>query len=536
MDTDTSRTATVKKKRISISNVAALLMAASFAGQLLGFLRTKLVNSNFPISGPHSTDAYFAAFNVPDLLFFTVAAGALGVAFIPVLSDRMHRGDRKGVWELSNSIMNFLAIIMFAVGVIMVVFAQPLIKYIVAPGLSPDQLHTAANIMRLLAFNPLLFTISGILTSVQQTMGRFFFYAIAPLFYNLSIIASIYIFKGNVGLVGLGIGALIGAVLQLVIVMAGLWKLGYQWYPKIKWGSHDFNTVLKNLPPRSLDQGMDQVESIVETHIASGLGSGNITVYNNAFILSTAPILLLGTAISTAAFPRLTARLSQNRPDLFRKDFLMVVKAMIWIAAPVVVVGFFCRGYLARLIYAKGNFQIATVFEFLTAAIFFRILYSIISRWFYAQKDTRTPLIVSVFTIGLNVFLAVSLSRPNEYGVSGLAFAQSIVAFIEVLILSTIMLIRDHKLFDAHFWGGVLRIVSVTGFSVLAGFIMISIFPFEISDRGIITLGGKLLLISAVTFAVHIGISILFDLEEVRPIVRRARKILLSPLKINLQA
>src|SRR5579884_1416839 len=137
-----------RKKRVSLGNAAVLLIATSFLGQLLGFLRTKLVNSNFPTVGPHSTDAYFAAFNIPDFFFFTLAAGALGVAFMPVLSDRLYKGDRRGVWELSNSLMNLLAILMAVVGLIMIIFAVPLIKYVVAPGLSPTQLHTAANIMR----------------------------------------------------------------------------------------------------------------------------------------------------------------------------------------------------------------------------------------------------------------------------------------------------------------------------------------------------------------------------------------------------
>ncbi|HTB49034.1 MAG TPA: murein biosynthesis integral membrane protein MurJ [Verrucomicrobiae bacterium] len=523
-----------KKKRISIGNVAALLIATSFTGQLLGFLRTKLVNANFPTIGPHSTDAYFAAFNIPDFFFFTLAAGALGVAFMPVLSDRLHKGDRKGVWELSASLMNLLAIIMAVVAVIMLVFAKPLIRHVVAPGLSPPQLETAATIMRLLAFNPLLFTLSGVLTSVQQTLGRFFFYAIAPLFYNMSIIISIFVFKHNIGLVGLGVGALVGAVVQLLVVICGLWKTGFHWHPHIAWRAEGFHTILRNLPPRSLDQGVDQVENIVETHIASGLGAGNITYYNNAFILSTAPILLIGTAISTAAFPRLNTRLSQGRPDLFRRDFLMVLRAMIWISAPLVVICYFTRGYLARLIYTHGNQQIATIFGFLCLAIFFRILYSIISRWFYAQKDTRTPLIVSLFVIALNVVLAVTLARPSAYGVSGLALAQSIVAMTEVFILSVIMLLRDHRLFDAAFWGGVWRIISVTGFSVVAGFIMISLYPLGANDRGVLTLGSKLLIIATVTFGVHIAVSALFGLEEVRPLFQKVRQLALKPIKVDL--
>ena len=179
------------KKRIPLANVAILLIMAAFIGQLLGFLRTKLVNANFPRIGPDSTDAYFAAFNIPDFFFYTIAAGVLGVAFIPVLSDRLARNDRKGMWEISSSLLNLLTIIMGLVGVVIFVFAEPLIHHIVAPKLAGEQLDNAVFIMRCLALNPLLFTISGILTAVQQTLGRFFFYAIAPLFYNLAIIASI---------------------------------------------------------------------------------------------------------------------------------------------------------------------------------------------------------------------------------------------------------------------------------------------------------------------------------------------------------
>ena len=523
------------KKRVllNIGNVAFLLVGTAMAGQILGFLRTKLVNANFPATGPHSTDAYFAAFSIPDFFFFTLAAGALGVAFMPVLADHLQNNDRKGVWELSTSLLNLLAIIMFGVGVFMLIFAPWLIKHVVAPNLDPIQLHNAVTIMRFLSFNPLLFTISGVITSVQQTMGRFFFYAIAPLFYNASIILSIFIFKGNLGLIGLGVGAFIGAILQLLIVLVGSTKLNFHYHRRIDWHSKDFQMILRNLPPRSLDQGIDQFNSVVETHIASSIGRGFITYYNNAFTLSTAPILLVGTAISTAAFPRLNQRLSQGRPDLFRRDFLMILRAMIWVSAPLVVVCFFARGYLSRLIFSRDNLEIANIFGFLTVAIFFRILYSIISRWFYAQKDTKTPLLVSIFTIALNVFLAYTLSHRNAYGVEGLALAQSIVAAVEVFILSIIMVVRDHKLFDRVFWGGVVRIISVTGFSVVAGFIVVSFYPLGANDRGILTLGSKLFLIAAVTFGVHIAISALFGLEEVRPLFRRARKFALGTIKFN---
>jgi putative peptidoglycan lipid II flippase len=520
------------KKRIPLANVALLLIVAALISQVLGFLRTKLINANFELTGPHSTDAYFAAFTIPDFFFYTLAAGALGVAFIPILSDRLAKNDRKGMWEISSSLLNLLTIIMAAVGVIIFVFAEPLIHHIVAPKLAGEQLENAVFIMRCLALNPLLFTISGVLTAAQQTLGRFFFYAIAPLFYNLSIIASIYLFNDTgLGLKALGIGALIGGILQLLVVLVGLIGTRFTWRPKIMWRSSDFKTVLHQLPPRSLDQGMDQVQTIVETNLANRLGTGVVSHYNNAYVLQMAPILLIGTAISTAAFPRMTARLSQGRPDLFRKEFLRILRFMIWIGIPTVIICYFARGYLARLIFTQGSPEIALIFGFLVAAIFFRIIYAIISRWFYAQKDTKTPLFVSVFTIGLNLILAIILARPSSYGAAGLAISVSLASAVEVVVLGIIMVLRDRGLLNMVFWGGVGRIISVSGFSMLACYLTVSTFPLGADDRGIITLGSKLAIIALSTLAVHVSISGLFGLEEARPVFTWIKRIALRPIR-----
>lgn len=519
-----------------MGGAAALLMSTALIGQVLGFLRVKFVNANFEILGPHSTDAFFAAFKIPDFFFYTVAAGALGVAFIPVLADHLEKHDRKGVWELSTSLLNLLATIMAVVGLIIFIFAEPLIHYIVAPNLEPQQMHNAVTIMRLIAFNPLLFTVAGILTATQQTFGRFFYYAIGPIVYNVSIIISIFVFKDNIGLVGLGIGALIGAILQVVVVFFGMAGLNFKWDPRVNFRSPDFRKILRQLPARSVDQGIDSINSIVETNFARRLGTGYLTYYESAYTLHTAPILLIGSAISTAAFPRMSERLSQGRVDLFRKEFLQILRVMIWITVPVVVVCFFARGYLARIIFSRGSPEIAAIFGFLCVAIFFRIVYAIVSRYFYAQKDTWTPLAVSIFAIALNIFLAWNLSRPWNYGVSGLAMAQSIVAAAEVIILSLVMVVKDFKLFDREFWGGIWRIMSVTGFTVVVTYIMVSFFPLQAKDTGFLTLGFKLGLIALVTALVHLGLSSLFSLNEAVPVVAKLRKtikFILRPVRIG---
>ncbi len=519
-------------KKVGVSNAAALLIGVSLIGQVLGFLRYKMVNANFSELGPQSTDAYFAAFKIPDFFFFTLAAGALGVAFIPVLSERLSKSDRKGVWELTSSLMNLLSIIMFVVGVIMFVFAEPLIHRVVAPNLPPEQLHNAVTIMRFISFNPMLFAVSGVITSTQQTFGRFFFYAVGPIFYNISIIISIFVFRNNIGLVGLGIGALAGACLQLLIASLGMVDTGFKWQPTIMWKSSDFRQILRQLPPRSIDQGVDSINSIVETNLATRLGLGNITYYENAYILHTTPMLVIGTTIATAAFPKLTERMASGRVDLFRKDFLQILRAMIWITVPVAIITYFTRAYLARLIFARGSNEIGLILGYLVVAIFFRTIYSIVSRWFYAQKDTVTPLIVSLFAIGLNIVLAIILSRKDAYGIAGLAIAQSTVAAAEVTVLFIIMWSRDRKLFDMKFLGGIVRILSVAGFSILATYVMLGFLPLQANDKGLV-LGVKLAAISSVTLAVHLIMSSVFSLDEASSVIARIRKVMYKQVRIN---
>lgn len=526
----------LKRKQISFGNAAVLLVATAMVAQVLGFVRTKLVNANYgglPIDSPQNFGVYFASFVLPDFFFFTIAAGALGVAFMPYITDRITRGDRKGVWELSSSLINMLGIIMLGIGLFMFIFAEWLASK-VAHGFTHEQLHNVATMIRILSLNPMLFTISGIVTTVQQAYGRFFFFAIAPLFYNLSIIGSLYIFDTTLGIVGLAWGALFGAVLQLLVILAGTYGMGFRWRPRIN-VTEDFKKMSSQLPARSLDQGLDQVQNIVETTIASSRNIGGATAvgnYNSAYVLHTAPILLIGTAISTAVFPRLNTRLSQGRPDLFRQDFLRILRLIVWITLPVIVVSFFGRGYLARLIFSQNAPGISVIFGALCVAIFFRTVFALVSRWFYAQKDTRTPMVVSIFVIALNIVLAYTLSRPDSYGVEGLAIAQSVVAAVEVIILGVIMVSRDRKLFDVAFWNGIFRIVAVTGFTLVAGFVAVQFWPLFTADKGV-TLTMKLAGITTITFLTHLLVSALFGLEEARPVFAWLRRLLFRPLRIE---
>jgi len=273
-----NRFLTRANRRISFGSAALLLAGASLAGTVLGIVRTKLINANF---NNFETDAFFAAFKIPDFIYFTLASGALGVAFLPILSERL-RKNKNSAWEVASYLLNALGIVTLIVSVLLMIFAEPLLRYVVVPGFTPEQLQLSVAIMRIVSVNVFIFAISTLLTTVQQSVGRFFFFAIAPLFYNGAIIASIYIFGDTLGVVGLSVGVAVGAILQLIVASLGMIGLKFKYVPKIDFQNKSFKEVLSILPARSIDQGVDYINGIVETRFASRLVTGSVTWYENA--------------------------------------------------------------------------------------------------------------------------------------------------------------------------------------------------------------------------------------------------------------
>jgi len=125
-----------------------------------------------------------------------------------------------------------------------------------------------------------------------------------------------------------------------------------------------------------------------------------------------------------------------------------------------------------------------------------------------------------------------TLARPDTYGIAGLAIAQSIVAAAEVFIIGLVIVMRDPKLFNREFWSMTTKLVSVTGFTIVAAFIMITLLPLNLNDKGFFILGAKLGTITAVTFAVHIVVSSFFGFNEGTNVLRKAKKIIYKTVRI----
>jgi len=528
-------------KRLSVQIAAALLAGSTLASLLFGFFRMRLLNGNYYDTYPTGYDAYLAAFTVPDFMFFVLVSGALSVTFIPVFNQRLGSGNKRSAWELSTSMVNFMALITLVASVLIIIFADPLIRYIVAPGLSESGMALAISMTRVIAVNPFLFAIATVIASIQQAVGRFTFFALAPILYNIGIIIGITVFTDGItifgwhvfegGIMGVALGVVLGSILQLVVSSIGLLGLGFDYHFKIYRKNKGFRQVLRLLPARSLDQGMDYLVGIVETNVASRLAAGTLAAYNQAATLHMAPINLIGVAISTAAFPKMTERLSQGRPDLFKTELRTILRVIIWLAMPVAVITYFTRGYLVSFIKNGGDALMAGLLGALVIAILFRSIYHIAARSFYAQQDTKTPLYISLFSISLNIFLAIWFALTLKMGAYGLAWAQSIVATIEVAILFIVMGKRIKGLFDVVFFHAIARMASATGFMAIVTYVSVVTFQLSADDQRFWMTFPKFVAIVAISLISYVMISQRMKLQEAGTVITRAKRLVFGRTK-----
>ncbi len=525
--------------KLSVRTAAIVIASSTLISALLGVFRDRWLNTLYYDTYPAGLDAYTAAFTVPDFLFFIITSGALAVTFIPVFNQRLVNGNKKSAWELSTSTVNFLALISLIASILIMIFADPLVRYVVAPGLNESAMSLAINMMRVIAINPFIFSIATVLSSMQQAVGRFVFFSLAPALYNIGIIIGTLVFTNGInifgieifegGIMGVALGVVFGALMQLAVSIIGLIGLGFDYNFKIRWKNQGFRTVLKLLPIRSVDQGIDYVMSIVNTNLASRMGKQSIRAYQQASTLHSMPVNLVGVAISTAFFPKLSEEAGRKDEKKFREVYRSALRSIIVITMPVALIMFSTRGYVVSFIKNGGDKKIVSILGAFTIAIITQAIYHIVARGFYAKQNTKTPLIVSIIAFGIQVVAAILLSIWG-FGPEGLAYATSLSAVFEVGILLIIQN-REGKLIDREFWKAVAKVTIASVVTGIIAWILTKLLPFRETDNSFLSTFPKFFLISVVSLISYIIVCAMLKVEEVRPIIDRFNKIVFRNVK-----
>ncbi len=425
----------------------------------LGLVRDIVISYQFGTS--RALDAYFAAFNIPDFLFNLVAGGALASAFLPVFSSAMARRDSARAWQLASGVVTLTFLSISAIAAALALFAHPIASATVARGFAPADQALTADLMRWMLLTPIVFGVSGILMSILNAHQHFLLPALAPIVYNLSIIAGALFLAPTMGVYGLTAGVVVGAFLHLAIQLP--WFLRFRISDTCPCGrckgfgfrnvfsqsairnpqSAEVRQVLVLMLPRTLGIAAVQINFLVNTILASTLPVGSIAALGYAWRMMLLPVGAVGQSVGTAVFPTLSAQSAREERDEFRHTFSSALRATLFAAVPASV-GLMVLGVpLIVVLFQRGEFNAqstvntAYALQFYALALFAHSGLEIITRAFYALQDTMTPVAVGVGAMALNVALSIALLPSLAHG--GLALANSIATILEVGILFVIL-------------------------------------------------------------------------------------------------
>lgn len=394
----------------STIGAAFILAVASLVSRLFGLLRDRLLASTFGAS--FELDMYYAAFRLPDLVYNILIVGALSVSFIPLFAEHFAK-SREGAWKYTINIFNILFLALVALSIILIVFARPLVS-VIAPGFSGAELETTVALSRIMFLSPLLLGLSAVAGGVLHYFKRFLVYSIAPVVYNIGIIIGITVFFPFVGLYGLAWGVVLGALLHFIVQMIFARGCGFSWTSFFDFGDRSLRKTFSMMAPRTISTASSQINFWFITAIASLLATGSIAVFNFAHNLSYIPIGIFGITFAMAVFPDLAKSEAEKNREQFLREVSYGFRVIFFLTFPLGFVFYILRAHIVRIILGVGAFGwvdtrlTAAVLGILSLSVFAQSMIPFLARSFFALKDTKTPTILTLIFVALNIVFTFS--------------------------------------------------------------------------------------------------------------------------------
>ena len=404
--------------------MAALILSVfSFSSFLLGLLRDRLLTSTF--GAGNELDVYYAAFRIPDFIAIVLMTGAIGVAIIPIFTKNLVKGKEQAFKYLSN-LLNLSLISLIVICAILFVFT-PSMVFLIAPGFSEEKMAATSLLTRIMFLSPILLGTSNIISAVLRVFQRFLITAIAPVVYNLGSIIGIIFFVPRFGISGLAWGIVLGALLHFLIQVPALFKIGFKIKNNFDFLDKDFLLTLKLTAPRAIGLAAGQINLIIVTIIGSSLIPGSIGIFSLANDLALPIIGLVAVPFAIAVFPALSLAYSKGEKKEMLLKFSSVFRQIIFLIIPISCISFILRAHLVRIAFGAGRFDwtatklTAACFGIFMLGLFAQGLVFLVSKAFYAMRNTKIPALVSIASVATTVvfsyFFIWLLSFQNIFSI-----------------------------------------------------------------------------------------------------------------------
>lgn len=413
----------------SLNQAALLLGLFAFLSQVLAFLRDRLLAHIFGAST--ELDIYYAAFRIPDFIFVAVASLVSLSVLIPFIIDREAEGIER-VKDFVSNVFSFFSILIVGVS-ILVFFLIPMMSGFLFKGFTPEALREVIMISRVLLLSPIILGTSNLFASLTQAYNRFALYALAPLLYNAGIIAGTIFLTTHLGVSGVAIGVIMGALLHLLIQLPFVIKSGL--LPRFSF-SFDFAViarVAKISLPRTLTLSMSSIGMIFLVSLATLMSAGSVSILSFSFNLQSIPLSIIGVSYSLAAFPTLSRRFQENNLGSFKKQMAVTARLVIFWSLPISALFIVLRAHIVRVILGSGLFNweatrlTSAALALFSLSVMFQSLLILFMRGFYSAGQTKKPFVINLFS---TIILVVS-----SWGLVKLFYASDVFRhFISALL------------------------------------------------------------------------------------------------------
>jgi putative peptidoglycan lipid II flippase len=469
---------------------AGIFTGATLLSRILGYFRDTMVAAYFG-AGP-AADAFYTAFRISNLFRRLLGEGALSASFVPVFSEYTQKRSHEETQRFLNTIFTTLLVILSVITVAGIIFAPQLTR-VIARGFEPGSERFALTVTLTRYMFPfmLFICLAALITGVLNAFYSFFLPALAPA--CLSVAEMIYIgflwiahVSGSTAIVGLAISVTVGGFSQFFIHVPALfergYRLGWAWNPK----HEGVKRVGRLILPATMGMAADQINSFVDTMMATFLSVGAVTAMYYSNRVMQLPLALFGIALSQVALPTMSASVARGATKEVKDTLNFSLRLTLFMIVPATV-GLIVLGHpIVQVLFQYGRFSDEASWLTTWALIAFSLglfAYSavkILAATFYAYQTTRIPVITASACVGLNIVLNVAallvrrtlmVSHPawadllnGRIGIAGLALATSISAWVNAIVLFTVLRRRIGLL------GGrrILRTIAKAGLASLA--------------------------------------------------------------------
>lgn len=432
-----------------IAQAAGTVMVAFVVSNLAGLARQVLVANAFGTQT--EMEAFNAANRVSETLFTLVAGGALSSAFIPTFTGLLAKEKRDQAWKLASAVTNLVLIILIVLALVTAFFAPQITRYILAPGFSNDPYKEQLTIqlLRLMLPSAVVFGLSGLAMGVLNSYRKFLIPALTPAMYQLGMIFGVLFLTPNMGIFGLAWGVLIGSALHLLLQLPGLMRLGGRFEFTLAPGIPEVGEVIRLMGPRLLGVAIVQLNFWINTRLASQMAGGSVTGIVLAFSLMLMPQAAIAQSIAIAAMPMFSSQVALGQLSEMRKSLLASLRAAIMLSLPAAVGLILLREPVIITLYQRGAFDqhstqlVAWALLWYSAGLVGHATVEILSRAFYSLHDTKTPVMIGVIAMSLNIgfsyLFSAWFSSLGWMPHGGLALANSLATGLEAIGLWFVM-------------------------------------------------------------------------------------------------